>query len=453
MHTHHLSVRRDDSHTGSFEGLPGARTGDGYESAITVDACCSAVSAWDNADISRRPVVKRLTGSVCRWIGLLGLLLSLVSACDGRGPDQATGAATENPSPSHDLVHLTAEEIERAGISVETVARTEFRIARDFPGTVEPNQHALANITTLVRGRVIDVYTDLGKQVKAGDLLALLYSSELGMAQSMYLKAKAKLYVAERAYQRAQTLLKEKVIGVAEAQRREGDMVSARAEKREAQDRLRLLGMRDDLIASLDRDQQIRSYVPIVAPFDGRVIARDLTKGEVVETTARLFQVADLSEVWVTANIPEKDIPYIHTNDLVANQLVEVRVKAYPAQVFSGKITYVGDVLEPSTRTMRLRLELPNPDGRLKPQMFATVRVYSDPEPGVLTLPEGAIQRDRTRQFVFVQRDPQIFEVRDVKVSESNGHTVKVLDGLREGELVVTKGAFVLKSELLGSQI
>ncbi|MGH7257674.1 MAG: efflux RND transporter periplasmic adaptor subunit, partial [Nitrospiraceae bacterium] len=250
-----------------------------------------------------------------------------------------------------------------------------------------------------------------------------------------------------------QTLLKEKVIGVAEAQRREGDMISARADKREAQDRLRLLGMKDDLIASLDRDQQIRSYVPIVAPFDGRVIARNLTKGEVVETTARLFQVADLSEVWVTANIPEKDIPYIHTNDLVANQLVEVRVKAYADQVFSGKITYVGDVLEPSTRTMRLRLELPNPDGRLKPQMFATVRVYSDPEPGILALPEGAIQRDRTRQFVFVQRDPQTFEVRDVKVSESNGKQVKVLEGLSEGDIVVMKGAFVLKSELLGSQI
>ena len=233
MHTHHLSVRRHDSHMGSCRGLPEARTGDGYESAITVDA-------WDDADISRRPVVKRLTGSVCRRIGMLGLLLSLVSACDGRGPDQATGAATENPSPSHDLVHLTAEEIERAGISVEPVMRTEFRIARDFPGTVEPNQHALANITTLVRGRVIDVYADLGKQVKGGDLLALLYSSELGMAQSTYLKAKAKLYVAERAYQRAQTLLQEKVIGVAEAQRREGDMVSARADKREAQDRLRL---------------------------------------------------------------------------------------------------------------------------------------------------------------------------------------------------------------------
>ena len=85
--------------------------------------------------------------------------------------------------------------------------------------------------------------------------------------------------------------------------------------------------------------------------------------------------------------------------------------------------------------------------------MFATVRVYSDPEPGILALPEGAIQRDRTRQFVFVQRDPQTFEVRDVKVSESNGKQVKVLEGLREGEIVVTKGAFVLKSELLGSQI
>src|SRR5688572_28777769 len=135
MHTHYLSVRRHDSHTASCGGLLEARTGDGYESAITVDTCCSVDSPWDDADISRPPVVKRLTGSVCRRIGMLGLVLSLVSACDGRGPDQATGAATENPSPSHDLVHLTAEEIERAGISVEPVARTEFRIARDFPGT------------------------------------------------------------------------------------------------------------------------------------------------------------------------------------------------------------------------------------------------------------------------------------------------------------------------------
>lgn len=389
-----------------------------------------------------------------RGAGACAVVLSLLLvACDG-GPEQATGAGAESQTTAApNVVHLTADEIQKSGVTAEPVTRTEFRVARDFPGTVVPNQHALADITTLVRGRVVDVYADLGKQVKGGELLAVLYSSELGMAQSTYLKAKAKLYVAERAYQRAQSLLKEKVIGLAESQRREGDLISARAEKREAQDRLRLLGMTDELIASLDRDQQIRSYVPILAPFDGRVIARDLTRGEVVETTERLFQVADLSDVWVAANIPEKDIPFIHTNDVVSKQLVEVRVKAYPDRVFKGKITYVGDVLEPSTRTMRLRLELPNPDGKLKPEMFATIRVYSDPEPGMLTLPEAAVQRERSRLFVFVQREPGTFEVRDVKVSESNGQVVKVYDGLTEGELVVTNGAFVLKSELLGSQI
>lgn len=126
---------------------------------------------------------------------------------------------------------------------------------------------------------------------------------------------------------------------------------------------------------------------------------------------------------------------------------------AYPDQTFPGKITYVGDVLDPATRTMRLRLELPNPERKLKPEMFATVRIYSKPEHGALTIPEGSVQRDRDRQFVFVQRDPESFEARDVKLGESNGIIVKVLDGLREGEPVVTKGAFVLKSELLGEQI
>jgi cobalt-zinc-cadmium efflux system membrane fusion protein len=318
---------------------------------------------------------------------------------------------------------------------------------------VEPNQHAVAEITTLVRGRVVDAYADLGQEVKTGALLAILYSAELGMAQSAYLKANAKLFVAERAYNRAKSLLEEKVIGVAEAQRREGDMISARAEAREGKDRLRLLGMSEDAIKRLDKDQTIRSYVPIEAPFDGRVIARNLTKGEVIETTEKLFVVADLSEVWVNANVPEKDIPYVYTDGSMPAQVAEVRVSSYPDEMLSAKITYVGDVLDPATRTMRMRLEMPNPDRKLKPSMYATVRIYSKPQPDTLMVPEAAIQRDRERQFLFIQRDPSTFEARNVVLGESNGEVVKVLDGLREGETIVTHGAFVLKSELFGEQI
>jgi cobalt-zinc-cadmium efflux system membrane fusion protein len=373
----------------------------------------------------------------------------------GCGPseDHAADAKPPVPAPAAGLVRLTSDEASSAGLVVQTAARIEYRSHRDFPGTVTPNQHALADITALVRGRVIDVYADLGQEVKAGSLLALLYSGELGMAQSAYLKAGAKLYVTERAYRRAQVLLKEKVIGLAEAQRREGEMISTRAEKRESHDRLLLLGMTDEEIRKMDRDQTIRSYVPILAPFDGRVINRNITKGEVVETTEKLFAVADLSEVWVLGNIPEKDIPFIRQEGAGPSQKIEILLNAYPNEVFHGKITYVGDVLEARTRTMNLRIEVPNLDRKLKPEMFATIRVYSEPERNVLAVPEQAVQRERDRKFVFVQRDQDTFEVRDVSLGESNGEVVKVLDGLREGEKVVTAGAFILKSELLGEQM
>jgi cobalt-zinc-cadmium efflux system membrane fusion protein len=376
------------------------------------------------------------------------------------GCDSAPESAAQKPAPKpHQtgIVTLTAEEVRSGAIVVQPAVRGEFKLHRDFPATVVPDHHATADITALVRGRVVDVYADLGQQVKGGDLLAMLYSSDLGMAQSAYLKAVAKLYVAERAYERATMLLREKVIGLAESQRRQGEMLSLRAEKREAEDRLRLLGMSDEQILKLHHDQKILSYVPITAPFDGRVITRNLTKGEVVEVTEKLFTVADLSEVWVLANIPEKDITFIRTEAATdktgVEQLVEVLLTAYPGEVFHGKITYVGDVLDVATRTMNLRLELPNPHRKLKPEMYATIRVHSLPEAGVLTVPESAVQRERDRRFVFVQRDPHTFEARDVAVGEGNGEVVKILDGLQEGEPVVVKGAYVLKSELLSDQI
>lgn len=413
------------------------------------------------ARTARRPAQPRGL-ALCLLVSLLGLSAACTRSPEPPSDAASTGSTTTSapaaaapPSPSPNapvVVTLSEQKLQRAGIVAEPAAHAEFRSTRDFPGTVEPNQHALADITALVRGRVIDVYGDLGKQVASGEILAVLYSSDLGMAQSSYLKAKARLFVAERASQRAQALLQEKVIGIAEAQRREGDMISARADEREARDRLKLLGMTDDIIKSLDRDQQIKSYIPIVSPFAGRIIARDLTKGEVVETTARLFQVADLSQVWVTANIPERDIPFIHSDQHGHTQKVEVHVKAYPDRVFPGAITYVGDVLDPATRTMRLRIELPNEDGKLKPQMFATVRVYGEGESERLTLPEGAIQRDRERQFVFIQRDAQTFELRDVQTGDSNGQRVTIMSGVQPGDMVVTKGAFVLKSELFGGQ-
>jgi len=375
------------------------------------------------------------------------LLLASSAACD-RAPAPAQESGPKRSADEARLVRFPLDEVTRSGVTVEPVRRTAFRTYRTFPGVVRPNEHALANITTLVRGRVAEVHADLGQMVKANQLLAVLHSSDLGLAQSAYLKAIARRHVAEQAYQRAQFLFQEKVIGKAEEQRREGEMISIRAEAQEAREGLRLLGMGDKEIRTLEQTQTIRSQVPIVAPFAGRVIARDLTKGEVLETTHKLFAVADLSTVWVVGNVSEKDISYLHRATTVPNQPVEVHVTAYPNEVFHGTISYVGDVLDSATRTMQVRLILANPTGQLKPEMFATIRVSSEPS-DVLVVPEAAVQHDRGRSFVFVQQEPGVFEARTIRLGDKNGTFAEVLEGLREGEVVVMEGAFTLKSELL----
>jgi cobalt-zinc-cadmium efflux system membrane fusion protein len=378
------------------------------------------------------------------------LMLVSFTGCDRTpAPAPAEENGTKRSAGEVHLVRLPPEEVIRSGVTVEPVQRTAFRTYRTFPGVVRPNEHALANITTLVRGRVAEVHADLGQMVKPHQLLAVLHSGDLGLAQSAYLKARARRHVAEQAYQRAEYLYKEKVIGQAEAQRREGEMISVRADTQEAREGLRLLGMSDKEISTLERTQTIRSQVPIVAPFAGRVIARDLTKGEVVETTHKLFVVADLSTVWVLGNVSEKDISYMQRAAADPNQPVEVFVPAYPDEVFQGTVSYVGDVLDTATRTMAVRLILDNSNGHLKPEMFATIRVSSEPESDVLVVPEAAVQHDRDRSFVFVQKDPGVFEARTIKLGEKNGTFAEILDGVQEGETVVKEGAFTLKSELL----
>lgn len=377
---------------------------------------------------------------------LWGVVLASAATVACRNePQEATGAKfSESGPPSTAIVRLAPQDILRTGIQVQPVMKGEFRTSRDFPATVQPNANRLAEITTLVRGRAVDIPVDVGQDVNAGDLLATLDSSELALAQSAYLKAMAKLLVAERAFQRAKSLLDEHVIPQAEYQRREGERISAQAEVREARTRLRLYGMTEEQIGRLEKDQTIRSTVRIVAPFAGRVIVRNLTKGEVVDTNVQLFALADLSDVWVLANVPEKDIPFIQRD-----QPVEVRLIAYPGETFEGRITYVADVLDPATRTLRLRVTVPNPEKRLRPEMFAKVRLWSPPEHGVLTVPTAAVQQDQGEHVVFVQVSADEFARRPVRLGEETDGAVRVLDGLKEGDPVVIQGAFELKSELI----
>ena len=384
-------------------------------------------------------------GRVCRGLYSFGLILLLsvgFLACE-KTSDQAVEVKATVTGGLPGVLHLTAEELARTVIEVSPVARGQLRVPREFTATVQSNENELAEVTTLIRGRVVKVYVDVGQDVKKDTLLALLHSTDLGVTEGAYLKAAAKLHEAELAYERAKDLHEHKAVSLAELQRREAEMKTARAEARETQNRLELLGVPRQEVERLDRNHTIKADVPLRAPFDGRVIMRNITRGEVVETNQKFFTVADLSDVWVVGNVPEKDVQFIRKD-----QKVDVIVSAYPHAIFPGTITYISDVLDPATRTMRLRVTVPNPDHMLKPEMFAMVRVYAAPNPDALTIPLAAVQNGPNGKMAFVRRGANDFEARAVKLGLERGELVTVLEGVSEGEPVVTRGSFMLKSEM-----
>ena len=389
-----------------------------------------------------RRVKRRGSGTGFLAVGLVAFALVGLLACE-RTPDQAPETKKAVVADRPGVLHLTSEELARTVIDVTPVARGALLVPRQYTATVQANENELAEVTTLIRGRVEKVYVDVGQDVKKDALLALLHSTDLGVAEGTYLKSAAKLHEAKLAYERAKDLYEQKVVSLAELQRREATMKTAQAEAREARNRLELLGVPRQEVERLDREDTIRADVPLRAPFDGRVIMRKITRGEVVETQQKLFTVADLSDVWVVGNVPEKDVQFIRKD-----QKVNVIVSAYPHAIIPGTITYVGDVLDPATRTMRLRVTVLNPDRLLKPEMFATVLVYAAETPDALTVPLEAVQNGPSGAMVFVQRGTNDFEVRAVKVGSEQGEVVTVLEGVSVGEQVVTKGSFVLKSEM-----
>lgn len=391
-----------------------------------------------------RGELRRVDVSLCRWTPCLlaGVVLVAGVGCER---DPVTGPPTDKAAVRavDGIVHLTAQEIVRAGIEVSPVKREPFTIHREFPATVQANENELAEVTTLIRGRVVEVSVDVGKNVKKGERLALLDSTDLGVAEGAYLKAAARQHEAQLVYERAADLHEHRAISLAEVQRREAEMKTARADAREASSRLALLGVPAHEVQRLDREQTIKSDVALRAPFAGRVIMRNITRGEVVETSQKCFTIADLSDVWVIGSVPEKNVHFIRPD-----QTVEVVVAAYPHALFSGKITHISDVLEPATRTMRLRVTVNNPDRILKPEMFAMVHVYAMPTQALLTVPLAAVQNGGAGKVVFVRKAEGQFEVRRITLGDEQGEKIVVIEGLREGEEVVVKGAFALKSEV-----
>ncbi|CAG0994607.1 Cobalt-zinc-cadmium resistance protein CzcB [Gammaproteobacteria bacterium] len=363
----------------------------------------------------------------------------------GHGDSHAeeAGHKDEHADGEHaGVIALSPEAVQQAGIKTEPVSMKPVSVEYAFTGKVSVNETTLAHVGPRIPGRAVEVFANTGDYVKKGQRLAIIDSTELGEAQSQYLKAKTAYEIAEKSYERAKIVLEGKVISTGEFQRREGEYLSAKADLKATDDRLHLFGMTEKEISAIGKEHTVNSRVAIYSPISGAVIERHLTLGEVVEPVKPLFTVADLSNLWVIADVTEADIPKVKKG-----QTALVTVSPYPEKTLKGKVSYISEVIDPETRGVKVRVEVQNGKGVLKPEMFATVKISTSEKEKVLAVPESALQREGDKSIVFVAIDEHEFEERAVEVGPRLNGLHRIISGLKEGENVVVKGAFTLKSE------
>lgn len=332
-------------------------------------------------------------------------------------------------------------------LRIVPVGQAEMRDSLRIPARVDLDQHRVARIGATVTGRIVEIKAMLGQSVRKGQALAILNSTELGMAQAAYLKATSQVNLRRLAVSRAERLLQADVIAAAELQERQGMLHEAEVDLHAATDQLRVLGMSEADLARLEKEKAIHSFTPVVASLDGTVIERNITIGQVVQPADALYTVADLSHVWLVAELPEQQARWARQGDEASADIA-----ALPEDKISGKLIYVADLVNPQTRTVTVRMDMANPQHHLKPQMLATLLIRKQGSQQ-LVLPTSAVIRDDNRDHVFVETAPAHFELRPVRLGDSEGDVRQILDGLKPGEKVVVEGGFHLNTERLRKEL
>lgn len=387
------------------------------------------------------------------------LLLSAAGwSCRSPTPPPAaaeTAAAEPEAAPkTPDRVTLTPAAISEAGIQTWEIKPVDLTHLLTLNGTVEHDERRLVQVAANVRGRVTRIPLDLGARVAQGGVVAEIESLELGRAREEYLKELYGLRAATRVYERAKVLVSGKAISAGEFQAREGDYLARRAAAEAAERALHLLGDTDAEIARLRKAVESEAALPpgdaprlsLRAPFGGRVVDRKVTTGSLVEALQPLVTLADLSSVWVFLQAYEKDLAA-----LKLGLAVTIRADAFPQESFKGRIDFIGGVVDEATRTVRVRATVPNATERLRPGMFVRGQV-DIPKPQseshtTLVVPQSALQTLDGHQTVFVQVSPGVFGRRTVELGHTFEGVTEILAGVKPGDVIVTEGSFVLKSE------
>ena len=377
--------------------------------------------------------------------------LVVLAACASRPKEEA--AKQEETQPPK-LLAMSPQAQQHVGLRTTRAVFKDLQEYLHVLGTVQPIDTRIGQVRPLARGRVQQIRVRIGDRVRAGEVLAIFDNIEAGELLAQYQGALAELQrlklqqaSAQRVAERNNELSnlgaiakKNSELSQVEAQSA-GDSVHVQESVVAGlTSRLRRFGVEKVNVAN--------PSAVIRAPFAGVVIKAQTAPGDIFDADRELFSIADLSRVWVQAEVYEQDIGRVQVG-----QSAFITVDTYPGEKFEGKVTYIGDILDPQTRTARVRCEVVNPDVRLKLDMFAAIELPTHFSRRALVVPSSAIQQLNGNEVVFVRKSPTAFETRLVKTGKTVEEATEIQSGLHEGEDIVSTGSFHLKSIALSGQI
>jgi len=367
-------------------------------------------------------------------LSLVGLL-----ACGKADQPANSDAATPLHNKTDAVPHDQGPRVE-TGIVDYSGQHQDLSLA----GKIAYGEDRYSKISSPLQGRVVEVRAHLGDRVKAGAVLLVIDSPDIAQAYSEYVKEHSELQYATRSQELAKDLYSNKALPLKDLKQAENELVKARAEFRRAKERLLSLRVSaEELNKPLDK-QQITSRFEMKSPLTGIVVERMVTPGQSVGGDANqvLFTVADLDMLQVVADVYERDLALVKEG-----QFAKVKVEAYPEVDFPATVAAIGDIVDPASRTIKLRAWVNNQDHRLKPEMFARLHIQVGDESRILVVPKEAVLEADGKQFVFVVEEPNQYVKREVKVSNFTPDQARVLEGLTPGQRIVTKGAVLIKGQ------
>lgn len=373
-------------------------------------------------------------------VPVIGLTVVLVfSACS-----QKQDSAPSPPSASSEPVVAPAVPPSAGQIETAVVDFKPVQPELVLVGKIAYGEDRYSKISSPLQGRVVEVRAKLGDRVEAGATLLVIDSSDITAAYSEFVKEASELEYSTRAQELAKELYATKALALKDLKQAENDLIKARAEFRRAKERLLSLRIPAAELEKPLAQQRITSRFEMKSPLTGTVVERAVTPGQSVggDVGQVLFTVADLDRLQVVADVYERDLALVKVS-----QVGRINVEAYPGTDFASVVASIGDVVDPNTRTIKVRAWVDNRDQRLKPEMFARLRLDIGDATPFLTIPKEAVVEIDGKHFVYVVDGADHYSKHEVTVSNVSSGQVRILEGLTSGQRIVIKGAVLVKGQ------